>query len=301
LNGSALTLIDSDALLPSKVIVSGASGRTGKLVFKKLHDKYPKIETIGIVRSEKSAKKLMKEIHCGLDELVICDITEVNDNYEYPKSLENAEAFVICTSAVPYVAKLSILKAILMIPFNVIRGRKMFNFRDLFFKYKSGQYPEKVDYEGQINQINLAKKIGVDHIVLVSSMGGTDENNFLNSIGKNKKGSGNGDILIWKRKAEKYLVDSGHFYTIIHPGGLLDSPGGVEELVLDIDDNLLKHDKKSISRSDVANLCIAALSVGRNQKLSFDCIAKVEKESKIKPPEQALREFLETKKHTNYQ
>ena len=38
-------------------------------------------------------------------------------------------------------------------------------------------------------------------------MGGTDPNNFLNSIGKNKDGSGNGDMLLWKRKAEKYLVE----------------------------------------------------------------------------------------------
>ncbi len=38
-------------------------------------------------------------------------------------------------------------------------------------------------------------------------MGGTDPSNFLNTIGKNKDGSGNGDILLWKRKAEKYLVD----------------------------------------------------------------------------------------------
>lgn len=37
-------------------------------------------------------------------------------------------------------------------------------------------------------------------------MGGTDENNFLNSIGKSKDGSGDGDILVWKRKAEKYLA-----------------------------------------------------------------------------------------------
>ena len=37
-------------------------------------------------------------------------------------------------------------------------------------------------------------------------MGGTDENNFLNSIGKAKDGSGDGDILVWKRKAEKYLA-----------------------------------------------------------------------------------------------
>ena len=42
---------------------------------------------------------------------------------------------------------------------------------------------------------------------LRSSMGGTDPSNFLNTIGKNADGSGNGDILLWKRKAEKYLVE----------------------------------------------------------------------------------------------
>lgn len=39
-------------------------------------------------------------------------------------------------------------------------------------------------------------------IVIVGSMGGTDESHMLNSIG-------NGKILIWKRKAEQYLIDSG--------------------------------------------------------------------------------------------
>ena len=37
-------------------------------------------------------------------------------------------------------------------------------------------------------------------------MGGTDPQNFLNSIGKDKNGNGNGDILLWKREAEKYLI-----------------------------------------------------------------------------------------------
>jgi len=40
-----------------------------------------------------------------------------------------------------------------------------------------------------------------------SSMGGTDPDNFLNSIGKNSDGSGDGDILLWKRKAERYLAE----------------------------------------------------------------------------------------------
>ena len=54
----------------------------------------------------------------------------------------------------------------------------------------------------------MAKEFGVKHIVLVGSMGGTNENHMLNSIG-------NGKILIWKRKAEQYLIDSGAWLVLV--------------------------------------------------------------------------------------
>ena len=55
-------------------------------------------------------------------------------------------------------------------------------------------------------------------MVLVSSMGICDAENQLNKIA-------DGNILIWKRRAEKYLMARGfQSYTIIHPGGLLDAP-----------------------------------------------------------------------------
>jgi hypothetical protein len=137
-----------------------------------------------------------------------------------------------------------------------------------------------VDYNGQIAQIDFAKKVKIPHVVVVGSMGGTDPNNFLNRVGKTtlKNGTvtGNGDILIWKRKAERYLVDSGLDYTIIHPGGLIDTPAGVEEYVLDVNDVLLNNTKRSISREDVANLCVAAISLYQpgNTKIALDCITR---------------------------
>jgi hypothetical protein len=188
---------------------------------------------------------------------------------------------------------------------------------------------------GQIAQIDLAKKIGVEHVVVVSSMGGTDPNNFLNSIGKNKDGSGNGDILLWKRKAERYLVEvrnkmdqslsnktkaclfsifnclhvlclpclvqSGLQYTIIHPGGLLDKEEGIEQFVLDVDDKLIERKKRSISRADVANLCIAALTLGNKRSVSFDCITTEGSEGEtVRSAEEALRDFLSKNKTANY-
>ena len=60
----------------------------------------------------------------------------------------------------------------------------------------------QVDWLGQKAQIDAAKEAGLQQVVLVSSMGGTDPNHRLNSIG-------NGNILVWKRKSEQYLIDSG--------------------------------------------------------------------------------------------
>jgi hypothetical protein len=81
------------------------------------------------------------------------------------------------------------------------------DFRKLQFRWKHGGYPEKVDYHGQVAQIKLAKRLGMKHVVVVSSMGGTNPTNFLNSVGKDKNGDGDGDILLWKRKAEMYLIE----------------------------------------------------------------------------------------------
>lgn len=136
-------------------------------------------------------------------------------------------------------------------------------------------------------------------------MGVLDPNNFLNQIGKDKKGNGHGDILIWKRKAEKYLCLSGLQYTIIHPGGLVDTESSKMELVLDVDDVLLKREKKSIARADVANLCIAALTVSGDKSVSIDCIGKEVDEDVadsvvVKCAEDTFKDFLKTGKTADY-
>lgn len=98
-------------------------------------------------------------------------------------------------------------------------------------------------------------------------MGGTQRDNFLNTIG-------NGNILIWKRRAERYLIDSGLNYTIIHPGGLKDDEGGSREIVIDVDDKLIssRYQYRSIPRADVAELCIQCLSMA--DRRAFDAVAK---------------------------
>jgi uncharacterized protein YbjT (DUF2867 family) len=104
-------------------------------------------------------------------------------------------------------------------------------------------------------------------------MGGTNENHPLNFMG-------NGKILIWKRQAEQYLVDSGVDYTIIRAGGLLDKSGGVRELLVGKDDELLYNPPNgiptSVPREDVAEVVVRALIEPNARNKAFDLISKPE-------------------------
>ena len=161
-----------------------------------------------LVRTERSAKSLINgDIHCPLGHIVVSDITSPTFEDDLPSGLEGTKAMIICTSAVPRISRRSFIMSILKAPWNLLRRKKAIDFRSLTFVWKHGGYPEKVDYLGQVAQINLAKKLGMSHVVVVSSMGGTNPNNFLNRVGKTKDGKGHGDVLLWKRKAEMYLVE----------------------------------------------------------------------------------------------
>lgn len=94
--------------------------------------------------------------------------------------------------------------------------------------------------------------------------------------------------------------------------------------MLDVDDKLYQGPNRStrISREDLAELCVASLSVGKGQKVSFDCITRPiaspsdngvmagpingeVKAPSIPPPpprtaEEVLAEFLELSKTANY-
>jgi uncharacterized protein YbjT (DUF2867 family) len=133
--------------------------------------------------------------------------------------------------------------------------------------------PEEIDYLGQRNQIDAAIAAGVEQIVLVGSMGGTIADYPLNKIGE-------GNILVWKRTAEAYLIDSGVDYTIIRAGGLVDKTGGVRELLVSKNDvfltNLPNGIPTSIPRADVAEVVLQALREPNARNKAFDLISKPE-------------------------
>ena len=230
---------------PTTVLVTGAGGRTGQIVYRKLKERSQQFVTRGLVRTPESKEKIG-----GGDDVYVGDI---RDESTIIPAMRGIDQLIILTSAVP-----------LMKPgFDPTKGgRPEFYFED-------GAYPEQVDWIGQKNQIDAAKAAGVKHIVLVGSMGGTNPNHPLNSLA-------NGNILIWKRKAEQYLAESGIPYTIIRAGGLQDRDGGVRELLVGKDDELLQTNTKGIPRVDVAEVCIQALLHEETKFKAFDLASKPE-------------------------
>ncbi|VAI39151.1 unnamed protein product [Triticum turgidum subsp. durum] len=216
----------------------------GQIVFSKLRERSDQFAARGLVRSEESKQKIG-----GADDVYVADIREAE---HLAPAVQGADALVILTSASPKMKP----------GFDPTKGGRP------EFYYEDGAYPEQVDWIGQKNQIDAA---GVKHIVLVGSMGGTNPNHPLNSLG-------NGNILVWKRKSEQYLADSGVPYTIIRPGGLQDKDGGVRELIVGKDDELLQTDTKAIPRADVAEVCVQALQYEEVKFKAFDLASKPEGE-----------------------
>eukprot|EP00878_Enallax_costatus_P038284 GHUV01043475.1.p1 GENE.GHUV01043475.1~~GHUV01043475.1.p1 ORF type:complete len:280 (+),score=73.80 GHUV01043475.1:34-873(+) len=250
---------------PIKVLVTGASGRTGALVVKELLKLPDDFDVCVSVRSDK-AHKLMLDLGVTPGDIFRLDIAD-NDEQTISAlkvALHGCQALIICTSAVPEPQML----ASLLGGFGMWIASKMPHFGRQqagpntaapfipVTRWKGGQTPEQVDWQGQVAQIDAAKAVGtVQHIVLVSSAGGCNPKHFLNYIGQ-------GDILNWKRLAEQHLIASGITYTILHPNHLVDALTGCHQIVLGVDDEFQKphwQQRLKMPRGDLAVLAVQSL------------------------------------------
>ena len=67
-------------------------------------------------------------------------------------------------------------------------------------------------------------------------------------------------------------------YTIVHPGGLLDKPEGERTLLVDVDDNLLSTQTRSVPRGDVAAVVVGCLGLAAALDTAFDLASKDDQE-----------------------
>ncbi len=239
-----------------KVVVTGAGGQTGKSLFRQLlaDDDFV---AVGIVRTQTSKDTLLEDSSLDIDDeskIIVCDVTD-EASVKGALDWDSVDALCICTSGTPR-------------PTGEMNGERP------VFGFPEGGDPEIVDWIGQKSQIDAISKMtssAVRHVVVCSSMGGTDPGNMLNSIGRKKDPETGeetgGNILMWKRKSEKYLIeksenDSNLKYTIVHPGGLINEPGNQRELIIGVDDDRITYggeeSPRTVPRDDVARVMLEA-------------------------------------------
>ena len=119
--------------------------------------------------------------------------------------------------------------------------------------------PQRVDFEGVRNLAQAAAAAQVGRFILVSSISATKPNHPFNAFGK---------ILTWKFEGEQALRRCGVPYTIVRPGGLTDGQGSEKALVIDQGDRITG----SISRSDVAEICIQTVNHVATLNATFEVI-----------------------------
>ena len=247
------------------VLITGAGGQTGQSLFRQCLEE-PDYQAIGIVRSEASKQALIDA--GGIPDPSCIKVADVTDRQALQKVVDqysdNLAAFCICTSAKPAPTG----------EMNEETGRPVFGF-------PNGD-PELVDWQGQKNQIDVCPD--GTHVVVCSTMGGTNPDHPLNNLGRTRNEDGSfsgGNIVKWKRQAEVYLMDQKRLaYTIVHPGGLVNEPRGERRLVAGVDDDVTTGtDSRTVPREDVARVMLEAVKnrdvyAGR----SFDLRAALKEE-----------------------
>jgi len=110
--------------------------------------------------------------------------------------------------------------------------------------------PLRIDALGVRAQLAAAKAVGLERVVLVSSLCAGRWSHPLNLFGL---------ILVWKRLGERWLERSGLRWTIVRPGGLSEREDGVEREGLRLS-GADQQQSRSIPRRLVARLCLDALA-----------------------------------------
>ncbi len=122
--------------------------------------------------------------------------------------------------------------------------------------------PYQVDYEGTKNLVDVAKEVGIDQVVMVSSLCVSRFFHPLNLFFL---------ILYWKQQAEAYLQASGLTYTIVRPGGLKDDDTDPRPLIMAPADTLFEG---SVPRLKVAEVCVEALYLPQARNKIVEIVAQ---------------------------
>merc|ERR1711907_230263 len=199
------------------ILLTGATGRSGSLTYAKL--KSAGFDVRALVMN---ASKAASILNCGActeaEGIFVGDVTKPET---LPPAMVNVTRLIITSGASP-----------------------VCSLRNLGCKYPTGGFPKDVDWLGNKNLVMAAIDAGTKHVVLVSAMGTTTPDTFLDKMG-------HGWDLFYKLNAEAFLMNSGLAYTIVKPGGLTMDEGG-KQLYVGHEDSFNGTTSNEIARADVA-------------------------------------------------
>ena len=138
--------------------------------------------------------------------------------------------------------------------------------------------PLQVDAAGVQAQIQACRAVGLQRVVLVSSLCAGRWLHPLNLFGL---------ILVWKRLGERWLERSGLDWTVVRPGGLNedDARAEAEGVVFSAAD---QQQSNSIPRRLVARVCLEALEVAAASGRIIEITSAADQ------PARSLQQWLET-------
>lgn len=214
-----LAVATTAAAAPPRVLITGATGRTGAPLYFQLKAREDIGEVRALVRSVEKARKVLNCSACDASEgIFVGDVTNV-------------------TSMVPAAAGMDTVA--------IAAGVSGFG---------PGNASRAVEFDGVENTVAafaLPNANSADlRVVLCSSMGTTQPS---------PKPMEGGDILFWKLNAEAFLGASGIGTTVVKPCGLIDGPRGSNALLVGHDDTLLSTRPPTVSRADVAAVMAEAI------------------------------------------
>lgn len=123
---------------------------------------------------------------------------------------------------------------------------------------------EFVDYGGVKNLVDAAVAAQVRQFVLLTAIGVTDSAHPFNKATKGALG--------WRLKGEEYLRASGLSYTIVRPGGLVNTPAGEQGLRFAQGDQWRPLLRSTLSRDDLALVLIESLRNPAAHRTTFELV-----------------------------
>lgn len=115
-----------------------------------------------------------------------------------------------------------------------------------------------VDLDGAVKTIEASEKVGIKRFIMVSALQAHNRENWNQNIIP---------YYVAKHYADRILEQSNLNYTIIRPGGLLNTQGTGK---ISVAENL---ERSTIPREDVASTIIASLGQENTYRRSFDLIS----------------------------